>query len=53
VELKKRIDELLEKGYIRPTTLPWAPPMLFVEKKDGIKKMCIDYRDLDEVTIKN
>jgi hypothetical protein len=53
VELKKQIDELLEKGYIRPSTLPWAAPVLFVEKKDGTKRMCIDYRSLNEVTIKN
>jgi hypothetical protein len=43
VELKKQIDELLEKGYIRPSTSPWAAPGLFVEKKDGTKRMCIDY----------
>jgi hypothetical protein len=53
VELKKQIDELLEKGYIRPSTSPWAAPMLFVEKKDGTKRMYIDYRSLNEVTIKN
>jgi hypothetical protein len=53
VELKKQIDELLEKGYIRPSTSPWAAPVLFVEKKDGTKRMCIDYRALNEVTIKN
>jgi hypothetical protein len=43
----------LEKGYIRPSTLPWATLVLFVEKKDGTKRMCIDYRALNEVTIKN
>jgi hypothetical protein len=53
VELKKQIDELSEKGYIRPSTSPWAAPVLFVEKKDGTKRMCIDYRALNEVTIKN
>jgi hypothetical protein len=53
VELKKQIDELLEKGYIRPSTSPWAAPMVFVEKKDGTKRMFIDYRALNEVTIKN
>jgi hypothetical protein len=53
VELKKQIDELLEKGYIRPSTSPWAALVLFVEKKDGTKRMCIDYRALNEVTIKN
>jgi hypothetical protein len=52
VELKKQIDELLEKGYIRPKTSPWAAPVPFVEK-DGTKRMCIDYRSLNEVTIKN
>jgi hypothetical protein len=53
VELKKQIDELLGKGYIKPNTSPWAAPMLFVEKKDGTKRMCIDYKSLNEVTIKN
>jgi hypothetical protein len=53
VELKKQIDEFLEKGYIKPSTSPWASPVLFVEKKDGTKRMCLDYRALNEVTIKN
>jgi hypothetical protein len=53
VELKKQIDELLEKDYIRPSTSPWSTPVLFVEKKDGTKRMCIDYRALNEVTVKN
>jgi hypothetical protein len=53
VELKKQIDELLEKGYIRPNTSPWVALVLFVEKKDGTKRMCIDYRSMNEVTIKN
>jgi hypothetical protein len=53
VELKKQIDELLEKGYIRPSTSPWAALVLFVEKKDSTKRMCIDYRALNEVTVKN
>jgi hypothetical protein len=53
VELKKQIDELSEKGYIRPSTSPWAAPVLFVEKKDGTKRMCFDYRSLNEATIKN
>jgi hypothetical protein len=53
VELKKQIDELSEKGYIRPSTSPWATPVLFVEKKDGTRRMCIDYRALNEVTIRN
>jgi hypothetical protein len=53
VELKKQINDLFEKGYIIPSTLPWAAPVLFVEKKDGTKTMCKDYRALNEVTIKN
>jgi hypothetical protein len=43
VELKNQIDELSEKGYIRPSTSPWATPFQFVEKKDGTRRMCIDY----------
>jgi hypothetical protein len=53
VELKKQIDELSEKGYIRPSTSPWAAPVLFVEKKDGTRRMRIDYQALNDVTIKN
>jgi hypothetical protein len=53
VELKKQIDELTDKGYIQPSTLPWAAPVLFMEKKHGTRRMCIDYRALNEVTIKN
>jgi hypothetical protein len=53
VELKKQIDEMSEKGYIRPSTSPWASPVLFVEKKDGTRRMCIDYWALNEVIIKN
>jgi hypothetical protein len=53
VELEKQIDELLEKGYIRPSTSSLAASVLFVEKKDGTKRMCIDYRSLNEVTVKN
>jgi hypothetical protein len=48
-----QIDELSEKGYIRPSTSPLAAHVLFVEKKDGTKRMCIDYRALNKVTIKN
>jgi hypothetical protein len=53
VELKKQIDELQSKGFIHPTSSPWGAPMLFVKKKDGIQRMCVDYRSLNEVTIKN
>jgi hypothetical protein len=52
-EVKKTVDELLAKGYIRRSFSPWAFPILLVEKKDGAKRMCVDYRDLNAVTIKN
>ena len=53
-EVKKNIDELLAKGYIRPSSSPWAFPVLLVEKKDtNEKRMCVDYRALNEVTINN
>jgi hypothetical protein len=53
VELKKQIAELQARGFIRPSSSPWGAPVLFVEKKDGIQRMCVDYRSLNEVTIKN
>jgi hypothetical protein len=53
VELKKQIAELHAKGFIRPSSSPWGAPVLFVLKKDGTQQMCIDYRSLNEVTIKN
>ena len=52
-EIKKKIKELLEKGYIRPSSSPWGAPMLLVENKDGSLRMVVDYRALNEVTIKN
>jgi hypothetical protein len=52
-EVKKTINELLAKGYIRRSFSPWAFPVLLVEKKDGVKRMCVNYRDLNIVTIKN
>ncbi|WVZ54060.1 hypothetical protein U9M48_004925, partial [Paspalum notatum var. saurae] len=51
--IKKNTDELLEKGFIRPSSSPWAFPVLFVDKKDGSRRMCVDYRALNDVTIKN
>jgi hypothetical protein len=53
VELKKQIPELQSKGFICPSSSPWGAPVLFVEKKDETQRMCVDYRSLNEVTIKN
>ena len=53
VELKKQLDEMLQKGYIRPSSSPWGSPSIFVDKKDGSLRMCVDYRQLNDVTIKN
>ena len=52
-ELKTQLDELLEKGYIRPSSSPWGALVLFVKKKDGSLRLCIDYRELNNVTVKN
>jgi hypothetical protein len=52
-ELKEQLQELLDKGYIRPSASPWGAPIIFVPKKDGMQRMCVDYRSLNEVTIKN
>jgi hypothetical protein len=52
VELKKQIAELQANRFIRPSSSPWEAPMLFVEK-DGTQRMCVDYRSLNEATIKN
>ena len=52
-ELKKQMEELLRKGFIRPSTSPWGAPVLFVKKKDGSLRLCVDYRRLNHVTIKN
>jgi hypothetical protein len=53
VELKKQLQELLDKGFIRPSTSPWGCPALFVKKKDESLRLCVDYRPLNAVTIKN
>jgi hypothetical protein len=52
-ELKKQIEELLSKEFIRPSSSPWGTPTVFVDKKDGSRRMCVDYRSLNKVTIKN
>ncbi|KAL4351797.1 hypothetical protein GQ457_06G011370 [Hibiscus cannabinus] len=52
-ELKKQFEELQNKGFIRPSTSPWGAPVLFVKKKDGSMRLCINYRQLNRVTIKN
>jgi hypothetical protein len=53
VELKKQLQDLLDKGFIHPSTSPWGCPALFVKKKDESLRMCVDYRPLNAVTIKN
>ena len=52
-ELKAQLEELLSKGFIRPSTSPWGAPVLFVKKKDGSLRLCIDYRQLNRATIRN
>ena len=52
-ELKMQLQDLLDSGFIRPSSSPWGSPVLFVKKKDGALRMCIDYRGLNQVTIKN
>ncbi|GBG60280.1 hypothetical protein CBR_g4234 [Chara braunii] len=52
-ELRNQLDELLEKGWIRPSSSPFGAPVLFVPKKEGELRMCIDYRGLNAITVKN
>ena len=52
-ELKEQLKDFLDKDFIRPSVSPWGAPVLFVRKKDGSLRMCIDYRQLNKVTIKN
>jgi hypothetical protein len=52
-ELKEQLEELLDRGFIRPSVSPWGAPVLFVKKKDGSMRLCIDYRELNRVTIRN
>jgi hypothetical protein len=52
-EMKKQLEELRNKGFIHPSSSPWGCPTIFVKKKDGTLHMCVDYRPLNAVTIKN
>nr|GEX84851.1 transposon Ty3-G Gag-Pol polyprotein [Tanacetum cinerariifolium] len=52
-ELSEQLKELSDKGFIRPSSSPWGAPVLFVKKKDGSFWMCIDYRELNKLTVKN
>jgi hypothetical protein len=52
-ELKKQLTELQEVGYIRPSSSPWGATLLFLQEKDGSQRMCVDYKSLNDVIVKN
>jgi hypothetical protein len=52
-EHMEQLQQLLDMGYIRPSASPWRAPVIFVSKKDGTQRMCVDYHSVNEVTIKN
>ncbi|GKG04353.1 hypothetical protein Tco_0314740, partial [Tanacetum coccineum] len=52
-ELSTQLQKLSDKGFIRPSSSPWGAPILFVKKKDGSFRMCINYRELNKLTVKN
>ena len=52
-ELKVQLQELLDRGFIGPSVSPWGSPVLFVRKKDGTLRLCIEYRQLNAVTVRN
>jgi hypothetical protein len=52
-KLKEHIKELLEKGYFHPSSSLWGAPIIFVPKKDSTQRLCVDYRGMNEVTVKN
>lgn len=52
-ELQMKLEELLKKGYIRPSVSPWGEPIIFVEERDGRMRLCIDFRKLNKVMLNN